>query len=59
MHKAAEYAGAQGILLTIEPINRYEVGLVFSVADAIDSAKRIDHPAIRVMGHSFHMTGDN
>jgi sugar phosphate isomerase/epimerase len=55
MHKAAEYAGAQGVLLTIEPINRYEVGLVFSVADAIDLAKRIDHPAMRVMGDSFHM----
>ncbi len=55
MRVAAEYAGAQGILLTIEPINRYEVGLVYSVADAIDLAKRIDHPACRIMGDTFHM----
>jgi len=55
MRVAAEYAGAQGILLTIEPINRYEVGLVYSVADAIDLAKKIDHPACRIMGDTFHM----
>ncbi len=55
MRKAAEYAGSQGILLTIEPINRYEVGLVNSVAEAIALAERIDHPACRVMGDTFHM----
>jgi len=55
MHEAAQYAGAQGILLTIEPINRYEVGLVYSVADAIALAERVDHDACRVMGDTFHM----
>jgi D-psicose/D-tagatose/L-ribulose 3-epimerase len=55
MRKAAEYAGSQGILLTIEPINRYEVCLVNSVAEAIALAKRIDHEACRVMGDTFHM----
>jgi sugar phosphate isomerase/epimerase len=55
LHEAAEFAGDQGILLTIEPINRYEVGLVHSVADAITLAKRVDHPACRVMGDTFHM----
>jgi D-psicose/D-tagatose/L-ribulose 3-epimerase len=55
LHQAAVYAGQQAILLTIEPINRYEVGLVFSVSDAIDLAIRVDHPNIRVMGDTFHM----
>ena len=55
MRKAAEYAGSQGLLLTIEPINRYEVCLVNSVTEAIDLARRIDHPACRMMGDTFHM----
>lgn len=55
LHRAAEYAGAHGILLTIEPINRYEVGLVNSVADALELARRVDHPACRIMGDTFHM----
>jgi sugar phosphate isomerase/epimerase len=55
LRRAAEYAGAQGILLTIEPINRCEVGLVYSVAEAIALAQRVDHPACRAMGDTFHM----
>lgn len=55
LHRAAEYADSLEILLTIEPINRYEVGLVHSLADAIGLAKRVDHPACRVMGDTFHM----
>jgi len=55
LQRAAEYAGSQGILLTIEPINRDEVGLVNSLADAIGLAKRVDHPACRVMGDTVHM----
>lgn len=55
LRKAAEYAGSQGILLTIEPINRYEVGLVHSLADAIALARRVDHDACRAMGDTFHM----
>lgn len=55
LRRAAEYAGSQGILLTIEPINRYEVGLVHSVADAIALARRVDHDACRAMGDTFHM----
>jgi sugar phosphate isomerase/epimerase len=55
LRRAAEYAGSCNILLTIEPINRYEVGLVFSVDDALQLARRVDHPACRLMGDTFHM----
>jgi sugar phosphate isomerase/epimerase len=55
MRRASEYAGNMNVLLTIEPINRYEVGLVNSVDDAIQLATRIDHPACRAMGDTFHM----
>lgn len=52
---AGEYAQANDILLTIEPINRYEVGLIFSVADAIAMAEAIGNPCVRAMGDTFHM----
>ncbi len=55
LREAAEYAGSLGILLTIEPINRYEVGLVNTIGEAIALAKRVDHEACRVMGDTFHM----
>lgn len=52
---AAEYAGSLDILLTLEPINRYEVGLVNNIAEAISLAKRVGRRACRIMGDTFHM----
>lgn len=53
--QAGEYAKEQNIYLTIEPINRYEVGVVYSVADAISMAKEIGIDSVRAMGDTFHM----
>lgn len=52
---AAEYAEEHNIILTIEPINRYEVGLIHTLSDAIDLANRIGHSCVRIMGDTFHM----
>jgi len=51
----AEYAEKQQIYLTIEPINRYEVGLVNSIDDAIKMAKEVNNKFVRIMGDTFHM----
>lgn len=55
LQKAGEYAEQKQIILTIEPINRYEVGLINSVADAVKMAKQIDNEYVRCMGDTFHM----
>ena len=53
--RAGKYAEKMKIMLTIEPINRYEVGLVNSLDEAILMAKEIDNPCVRIMGDTFHM----
>jgi len=55
MSKAAEYAENNGILLTLEPINRYEVGLINSLEEAIEYCKDINNEHFRTMGDTFHM----
>jgi len=55
MAKAAEYAQQNGILLTLEPINRYEVGLINSIEEAIEYCKDINNKYFRTMGDTFHM----
>jgi sugar phosphate isomerase/epimerase len=55
LREAAEYAGERRILLTIEPINRFEASLVHSLAEAIHFAELVHHDACRVMGDTFHM----
>lgn len=52
---AGKYAEANNIYLTIEPINRYEVGLVNSINDAMKMAHEVDNPYVRIMGDTFHM----
>jgi sugar phosphate isomerase/epimerase len=53
--RAGEYARKQQIYLTIEPINRYEVGLVNSIYEALDMAWRIENDFVKIMGDTFHM----
>jgi len=55
LNKAGEYAQANQVYLTIEPINRYEVGLVNSLDDALQMARQAASPYVRVMADTFHM----
>ena len=55
LRKAGDYAQANKIYLTIEPINRYEVGLVYSIADALRMAREVDNEYVVIMGDTFHM----
>lgn len=53
--QAAEYAKRKEIILTIEPINRYEVGLINNIEDAIKIVKKIGNEYVKTMGDTFHM----
>ncbi len=55
LQKVSPHSEERGIILTIEPINRYEVGLVNSIEDALRMAKKIESPSVRIMGDTFHM----
>lgn len=55
LRKAGEYAQANQVYLTIEPINRYEVGLVYSISDALRMAREVGNPYVAIMGDTFHM----
>lgn len=41
--------------LAIEPWNRYETHLINTLGQAVDLAVAVDHPAVCVMGDTFHM----
>ncbi len=52
---AGEYAEKNKVFLTIEPINRYEVSLVYGINDAVKMCKEINNQYVRTMGDTFHM----
>ena len=55
LRKAAETAAAYDIILTIEPLNRFETFLINTAADAVAFIKAVDHPNLRIQLDTFHM----
>jgi len=55
IREAAQYAERQGILLAIEPINRYETFLVNNVDQGLRFAQEVNSPAVGLHLDTFHM----
>jgi D-psicose/D-tagatose/L-ribulose 3-epimerase len=51
----ADYARQRGVVMAIEPLNRFETSFINLAAQAIEVVDRVDHPACRVMLDTFHM----
>jgi len=51
----AEYAGEHGVVLCIEPLNRFETSFINLTAQAIEVVDRVAHPACQIMLDTFHM----
>ncbi len=50
-----EYAAKKDVTLLLEPVNRYEIDFVNSVADGVELMKKIDLPNMKLMPDVFHM----
>lgn len=51
----AAYAGEHGVVLGIEPLNRFETSFINIAPQVIEVVDRVDHPACKVMLDTFHM----
>ena len=51
----APHAERAGVTIVIEPLNRYETHLLNTLADAVEIARRVDSPAVKIMADFFHM----
>lgn len=51
----ARYAGDQGVVICIEPLNRFETSLINLATQAIEVVDRVDHPSCKIMLDTFHM----
>jgi D-psicose/D-tagatose/L-ribulose 3-epimerase len=55
LRSLAEYAGDRGVVLCLEPLNRFETSFINLADQAIDMIDRVDHPACQIMLDTFHM----
>lgn len=51
----AQYAKPQGVTLVLEPVNRYEINFVNSLAQGADLLARVGADNLRLMPDLFHM----
>ncbi|XZE32830.1 sugar phosphate isomerase/epimerase family protein [Pirellulaceae bacterium SH501] len=54
MKQTAEHAGKVGVMLGVEPLNRFEVYFLNGQADAAEFCRQVDHPNCRMMYDTFH-----
>lgn len=55
LRECGRYAAEMGITIVLEPINRFEVYLVNTLAAAVGMIKAVGLSSVRVMGDTFHM----
>jgi len=54
LRAGAEHAEKAGIVLAIEPLNRFETYFLNTAADTVRFVNAVDHPSIKVQVDTFH-----
>lgn len=55
LKELAAYAGERGVVLCVEPLNRFETSFLNLAEQAIEIVDRVDHPACGMLLDTFHM----
>lgn len=56
LYKVCQSAQEQGLMIALEPLNRFESDLINTAGDVMKLVADINHPAAKVMLDSFHMS---
>jgi len=55
LSELANYAGERGVVLCLEPLNRFETSFINLASQAVEVIDRVNHPACQIMLDTFHM----
>ncbi len=55
IRKVCEMASAKGLMIGLEPLNRFESDLVNNIDDVLRLINEVDHPAAGIVLDGFHM----
>lgn len=55
LQQLAHYAGERGVVLCLEPLNRFETSFINLAEQAIEVIDRVNHPACQILLDTFHM----
>lgn len=51
----ADYAGERGVMLAVEPLNRFETSVLNTAEQTMAVVAKVNHPALGVLLDTFHM----
>ena len=55
LRELAGYAGEHGVMLCVEPLNRFETSFLNLASQAVEVVDEVDHPACGILLDTFHM----
>jgi D-psicose/D-tagatose/L-ribulose 3-epimerase len=55
LSELARYAGDHGVVMGIEPLNRFETSFINLASQAVGVIDRVNHPSCQIMLDTFHM----
>jgi D-psicose/D-tagatose/L-ribulose 3-epimerase len=55
LREAGAHAAAHGVVLAVEPLNRFETDFCNTARQAVDLVRRVDNPGVGIMLDTFHM----
>ena len=55
LRRAGEHAETRGVLLAVEPLNRYEADLLHTAAETLAFLAEVDHPAVGMLLDTYHV----
>ena len=55
LRQLAQHAADHGVVLCLEPLNRFETSFINLAEQAIEVIDRVDHPACQILLDTFHM----
>ncbi len=55
LHQAGDYAVERGVVIALEPLNRFEGDLINTVGQGITFLMELGHPAVGLLVNTFHV----
>jgi sugar phosphate isomerase/epimerase len=55
LHRVADAAERNNVIVVIEPLNRKESNTILSVAEGVELARAVNRPSIKVLADFYHM----
>ena len=55
LHALGEHASREGVLMLLEPLNRYEDHMVNTVGQAAELCRELGQPSVRIAADTYHM----